>query len=816
MPDAMLIGLSGLQSHQRAIEVTSHNIANVSTPGYTRQRADLAANAPENITLGQIGRGVTVEAIKRVANDLIIERIRQSQSETTRLSALDQTLTAAEQTFNEPGETGLSATINNLFSSFEDLSNNPESTALRSSVVEQMGTFTSTMNGLGDRLQNLRDDLRGSLESEVSEVNNLTQQISGINQQIRDLSLSGNNPNDLLDRRDALINQLSEHLDLRVRHNLSDGSVMIDTGGTLLVGRDYAEQLSVGSQPDGSLTLLAANKVGISATGGGIGAVLDLHQRIIPGLIDDIDTVSTTLALEMNARQSTGTNHAFRASAFTSENAIEGSLTATNLDSTLQVKGASGTPGLSAAFLPTFTDANGNDIARNLTINVYDSVSKTAEKYTLRYDPATGGGVRSLDDIVSAINTGRSTPAGGFTLYPSNAGGINNVTARKVPIDGGYRLELSAATGKSIDFSAALDLAPTTGAWTSGATTVSGTDLSLANQRVVFTVVGNTLQASVQSAVNGSSQAYGASLALGGGAGVIGSLALTLTPVASNYHNGEQFSVDFDSTGTAVGGSKTQAQEWTQGDATVKITGRYTGAMNFAPGQEWSMRVITSGTIGSATSAPLVEFSYFSGPADAPVAQSIQRVLDDKLQAGSPVQIADGVYAVFSSGTLSTPGNEVSFTVDAEPDQARLLPALGINTMFSGDSASTLSVSEELRKDPNRLGIASSRSEGDNSNLRNMSAIRQERVFDGGSQAIEDFYHTSITGLGVRVSDTKRLKDNQQALGTALENQRQQTSGVSLDEEVAHLILMQQAYTASARIITTARENITTLLELVR
>jgi flagellar hook-associated protein 1 FlgK len=106
MPDAMLIGLSGLQSHQRAIEVTSHNIANASTPGYTRQRADLAANAPENIALGQIGRGVTVEAIKRVANDLIIERIRQSQSETTRLSALDQTLTAAEQTFNEPVKPG--------------------------------------------------------------------------------------------------------------------------------------------------------------------------------------------------------------------------------------------------------------------------------------------------------------------------------------------------------------------------------------------------------------------------------------------------------------------------------------------------------------------------------------------------------------------------------------------------------------------------------------------------------------------------------------------------------------------------------------
>jgi flagellar hook-associated protein FlgK len=816
MPDALLIGLSGLQSHQRAIEVTSHNIANATTPGYTRQRADLAANSPELNPLGQLGRGVTVEAIKRVANDLIIERLRQSQSENTRLDTLGETLQAAELIFNEPGDTGLSAALSNLFASFEDLSNNPESTALRTSVVAQLDTFTATLNDLGERLQNLRDDLRGSLEADVAEVNRLTVQISDLNQEIRDLSVIGNNPNDLMDRRDQLINQLSQHLDLRVRHIPQDGSLMIDAGGILLVGRDYAEQLSVGSQPDGELTLLAANKTGINATGGGIGALLDLHEQIIPGLIADMDTVTATLALELNARQATGTNHAFFASAFTSQYAVEGALTATNLDSTEQIAGPTGSPGLSQVFLPSYTDADGNAVARNLTINVYDPANGTAQKFTLRYDPTTGGGVRSLDDLVSAINTGRSTTAGGFTLYPSDAGGIPDVTARKVPIDGGYRLELSAANGKSLDFSTALDLVPTTDAWTSGATTVSGTDATLAGQRVTFTVVGNTLQASTRSAVDGSPQSYGAPLVLGGAAGVLGSLALTLTPGAGNYQNGDSFSVDFDINGTVVGGSATQVQEWTQGDASMKITGRYTGAVTFAPGQQWSMRVITAGTIGAATGAPLVEFTYFSGPADAPVEQRIQRVLDDDLAAGSPVQIADGVYAVFSAGTLSTPGNEVAFTVDAEADQARLLPALGINTLFSGDSAATLQVSEALKKDANRLGLASSRAEGDNANLRNMSAVRQGKVFGGGSLAIDDFYHTTITGLGVRVADTKRLADNQQALGTALENQRQQTSGVSIDEEVANLILMQQAYTASARIITTARENITTLLDLVR
>lgn len=816
MPDALLIGLSGLQSHQRAIEVTSHNIANATTPGYTRQRLELAANTPELNPLGQLGRGVTVESIKRAANDLIIERLRQSQSETSRLGKTSDTLQAAELIFNEPGDNGLSAALSNLFASFEDLSNNPESTALRATVVAQMDTFTSTLNDLGERLQKLRDDLRGSLESEVAEVNRLTVQISDLNQEIRDLTVVGNNPNDLLDRRDQLISQLSEHLDLRVRHFPQDGSVMIDAGGILLVGRDYAEQLSVGSQSDGSLTLLAANKTAINATGGGIGALFDLHEHIIPGLIDDMDTVTATLALELNARQSTGTNHAFFASAFTSQYAIDGALTSTNLDSAQQVHGPSGTPGLSSVFLPSFTDSNGNAVARNLTINVYDPTTKTAEKYTLRYDPATGGGVRSLDDIVSAINTGRSTSAGGFTLYPSDAGGIQDVTARKVPVDGGYRLELSAANGKSLDFSAALDLVPTSGVWTGGTTSVTGTDAALSGQRVTFTVVGNTLQASVRSPVDGSSQAYGAPLVLGGAAGAIGSLALTLTPGAANYHDGESFSVDFDINGSVVGGSASQVQEWTQGDASMKITGRYTGAVTFTPNQQWSMRVVTGGTIGSTTNAPLVEFTYYSGPADAPVQQRLQRVLDKDLPAGSPVQIADGVYAVFSAGTLSTPGNQVAFTVDAEPDQARLLPALGINTMFSGDSASTIAVSDALAKDPDRLGLASSRAEGDNSNLRNMSLVRQGKVFGGGTLAIDDYYHTTITELGVRIADTKRLKDNQQTLGTALENQRQQTSGVSIDEEVANLILMQQAYTAAARIISTARENISTLMDLMR
>jgi flagellar hook-associated protein FlgK len=229
------------------------------------------------------------------------------------------------------------------------------------------------------------------------------------------------------------------------------------------------------------------------------------------------------------------------------------------------------------------------------------------------------------------------------------------------------------------------------------------------------------------------------------------------------------------------------------------------------------MRVVTAGTVGAATGAPLVEFTYYTGPADAPVAQTVQKVLDDTVPAGTPVAIADGVYAVFGAGTLSTAGNQVSFTVDAKSDSdaARLLPALGIDGMLTGSTAATLQVATALKQDPTRLAVGATRAAGDNANVLDLAAVRQDKVFGDGSSTVDDFYQSTLTGLGARIQQTHNLSDNQDTLTTSLENQRQQVSGVSIDEEVSNLILEQQAYTAAARVITMTRENITTLMGML-
>lgn len=816
--DILLTGLSGLQSHQRAIEVTSHNIANATTPGYTRQQATLTTSSPEQTTLGNLGRGVTVEGVRRLANDLIIERLRQTQSESSRLSQIDQSLSTTELTFNEPGDNGLSASINQLFAGFENLSNNPESSALRNTVVQQIGAFTDTLNSIASSIATQRDDIANSLRGQVVEVNKLTSEIASLNQQIRQQVIANAAPNDLMDKRDTLIGQLSAKMDLTVRFDPTDGTARIDSNGRLLVGTAYQENLSVGQNSDGTVALVMSNGTAIDLKGGSIGALVDLHDNTLAKIITDLDSMAKSMAYELNARQSTGSSNATLVESYTSETVIDSTLTDVNLDSIDIIKPDTEDMGIPEAFMPTFTDSNGDEITRNLTINVYDTATKTAQKYVVRFDPATGSGGRTLDDLISAINSGRSTASGGFTLYPPNTGGITGVTARKISTDGGSKLQIQSTPGLTIDFSRSLDLAPADIAWASPATTVGGTDAALANKRVIMRVSGTNLQAWTRSPTTGSETMYAQAplSSLSSVASAFGTGGLTVAIAAGTFNDGDQFGVDFNSSGAISTGTITQAKQWTAGDAAITVKGRYTGDLTYTPGQEWSMRVVTAGTVGSKLSPPLVEFTYYTGPIDAPVQQKLQKTLDDSLPAGSPITLTDGVYVTVGAGSLSASGNRASWIIDSKPDQAGLLPALGVNGLFKGSTAATLSLASDIEKTPSRIAVGWTRTSGDNSNLIDMTAVRTTKLFEGNTSNVDDFYQTLLANLGTQVAQTKRLQDTQESLATSIEGQRQQVSGVSIDEEVTFLIQQQQAYTAAARLITTARENVQTLLDLFR
>ncbi|HYE06079.1 MAG TPA: flagellar basal body rod C-terminal domain-containing protein, partial [Planctomycetota bacterium] len=458
--------------------------------------------------------------------------------------------------------------------------------------------------------------------------------------------------------------------------------------------------------------------------------------------------------------------------------------------------------------------------ARNLTINVLDTATGIATKHVVRYEPGSDPipASRSLDDLVSAINSGRG---GGFSVHPPSAG-IPGIGARVVPVDGGLKLELTADAGMSIDFSPALDVRPAAAAWTGADVTVSGGNAALAGRRLEFMVQngGSELAIGYRDGQTGLFVPYpapgGNTVTLPAG-GTLG--GIVIAPSAGAYADGESFTVDLDATG-AISGSVTRTSEWTAGSATATFAGRYTGGLGFAPTQPWSMRVLSSGVIGAPTSAappnnpPVVEFTYWASDVGGAVSRTVTRTLDATSPAGSPVAIADGVYASFGAGTL-TAGDETTVLVDGQPDQAGILPALGINGLFQGSDARTIGVASRLRADPNQFATGRTRSAGDNANVLALIATRGQRVLDDGQFTIESAYQSTVSEVGVRVDQNKRLSDTQELVRSTLENRRSDASGVSIDEEVGELILEQQAYAAAARLITTARENITTLLDLI-
>ncbi|HYE08162.1 MAG TPA: flagellar hook-associated protein FlgK, partial [Planctomycetota bacterium] len=322
MADALEIGLTALRAHQRAMEVTGHNIANAATPGYSRQRVSMTTPMPERVRPGMLGRGVEISAVRRSTDELLVERLRRSQSESGRLDGLGATLSAVEAAFAEPGEAGFGASINRFFATIEDLSNNPESSAMKSAVAAEMETFPRRLNDLAGQIEGLRQDLRDALPIQLAEVNAITSQIAELNQRVSAETLAGNNPNDLLDRREALCNELSTYFDLRVSIDPRDGVARIDLGGRLLVSFDRATPLVASRAADGALAVSFDDGLRAGVSGGSVGALIELDGTVLPAYQERLDGIARAIIANFNAVYATGTSADFRGDGFVSERII--------------------------------------------------------------------------------------------------------------------------------------------------------------------------------------------------------------------------------------------------------------------------------------------------------------------------------------------------------------------------------------------------------------------------------------------------------------------------------------------------------------
>lgn len=213
----------GMTVQQKSIDVTSHNIANANTDGYSRQRAKIETTRPFGMPAinsvaepGQLGTGAQIAAIERVRDSFLDYQVRVETSTQGQYSARDKFLSEVESIFNEPSETGISTLIGKFYDSWQQLSKQPQSSNARTVVAQQSAALADELNHTYNQLDKLKINTQSTINHTVFEVNNMLNQIDALNQQIVQVKVAGNMPNDLMDKRDVLLDELSSKFNINI------------------------------------------------------------------------------------------------------------------------------------------------------------------------------------------------------------------------------------------------------------------------------------------------------------------------------------------------------------------------------------------------------------------------------------------------------------------------------------------------------------------------------------------------------------------------------------------------------------------------
>ena len=301
------IARDAMASNQIAMDITSANIANVNTPGYTRQRANFTASGNVDVSWGQADSGVRVDSIERLYNRYLEGQIVDQAPKTGFDAARQEILGRVEAVFNESGSGGLTDSLSRFWNSWEALSANPTNQAARYSVVSAASNLASLFRETGNVLSGVRQDIQNSMVSTVNDINTLTSEIAGLNAQILASGSEDGSANNLLDSRMELLKSLADKINISYYEN-TDGTISVTlSGGKLLVGGNISEQLSV---TNGIIVMNnnPSEVINDLITGGRLGAMIEMRETTVKGYLDSLDQLADGIVAAVNVQHQAGSD----------------------------------------------------------------------------------------------------------------------------------------------------------------------------------------------------------------------------------------------------------------------------------------------------------------------------------------------------------------------------------------------------------------------------------------------------------------------------------------------------------------------------
>lgn len=298
-----------LAAQRYGMDVTAHNIANVNTPGYSRQRPVYEAKEPAPYGGVLLGRGVDIDQVLRVSDQFIENRLMQQKSSMLASKEMENYINVLEGLFSENSEASISAMLADFWNIWHDITNNPSGASERIALYEHSILLSEQFKTLDADLKQLETDLTKAIDTGVEEINLITNEIAQVNDQIVSMETT-NIANDLRDKRNTLVSELSEYLYVKTFEQSNGSLTVVTARGCILVNADSSYDLELGGDNGDRVKWQGSGETTVDITDyitkGKMGGWLDMRDEVVAKYKLDLDALAKEFIWAVNQQHSQG------------------------------------------------------------------------------------------------------------------------------------------------------------------------------------------------------------------------------------------------------------------------------------------------------------------------------------------------------------------------------------------------------------------------------------------------------------------------------------------------------------------------------
>jgi flagellar hook-associated protein 1 FlgK len=763
---------SALNTFQEAENVTAQNIANVQTPGASRQLINIgqlppidgATMYPNQLSSGTQGDGVVVSSIQRVHQDSYDALFRGASASQNYYSTEQSVLTGLQSNFGEPAN-GINTAYTNFQTAVQTLVNNPSGTAERTGILTSAQALVVALNSAGASIQATKVSVQQQATTMISTINTTIDQIAALNGQIRAATAVGDSPNTYKDQRDQLIDTLSTYMSTSTSVQ-ADGSTLVTVDGQALVNDTVAYHLGapvVGTNPDGTPALqivfvtppTPTTPPVLNVGGGQLGGLVDTYNNKLIPYGQKLDDFANGLASESDRISQAG------------------------YDITGQAGGQ--------LFAPVVTQLPVS--AGNIQVGIV-----TASEV-----PATLAST-SAGTLVQALNLGNATVDTTANLTGNTT--LNNAPA--APLSGTLTIN-DDGINQVYNYSTSTASSTTTAAAAKGTNTITvanGASFAIGQQIVIGS--GATQEAATVTGVAGNVITLGGALAFDHGIGEsAGGNATTIGGFINTFNAGQYgVTASFDPTAQKI--------VFTRDPTNISLAHR--AAMVAAGGSVTASFTITNKVPQPATPAPGAPATTLLMALGANAIDGVQQNASNAFGSTSGAN-ANALLSLFSASfgapALQTTAGNVAATV------AGAFTTTGPNPAFQAiNTGDVLTLDAGTVNQENVTVTAVNRGAGTVTYTTTKPHGINYSISSAQTQTLQQSYANLVAKMGLDTATASTGTSSQTTLASNINAVRQSTDGINIDEETQNLVKFQNAYGAAAHVISILSQMLTTAINL--